>query len=687
MNNYVFLDFEFNDTSERILNLVSVVAYVCKDGGLKRYVFWLHLDMKEQIKFNNFIDELIKEEFYFVAFAVIAEARSLLSLPFPPDVTKMKWIDLWVEYRNLKNNSNKLSYGKQLIKGKIRKTNPPNPKWMGPSGGDNSKSEDNYAAACYKLLDIEIDTERKTLMRDIIISKDEDLIEKHKKEILDYNEDDVINLPKMLSVVIKLYQSRYPKKLHKNIGQWMLNRGEFAARTAVMERDGYAINYEYTKNFSDNVVNILGDIQGEINDLFPDITPFKYKPKTGLYSWDQKATRAWISELDETIESNWVITDPSDRFPDGQYSLSVDSFTKFYDFRHNYPEESLGAQFVRYLKTKQNLNGFSANSKNKTIWDSVGRDGRVRPYTNIYRSQSSRSQPSSTSFMFLKAAWMRALVQPISGWSMGGIDYGSQEFLIAALESGDKNMIQAYASGDVYLWFGKACKRIPQDATKKSAAKMRDRFKSTVLGIMYLMMAASLSIKITNDTGEYCSEEEAQEFIDLFDEVFSKFSAFRDEIFYKYKEDGYLILDSGWTMWGNNPNHRSVKNCPIQGKGADIMRKAVALAQDVGLKIPFTLHDALYLESKTDEILEDMDKLAYCMDEAFRFYYPDCRELANVRLDGNIWGKDYPDEESKVFTPEGMEIKRQQIYVDPRSRKEYEKFKKYFVRDEILDLL
>ena len=676
---FAFLDFEFNHSKDKFLNLVA--CDIRLSNGDFRGVYWLHNNVQDQIRLSDTINFLHNEGFIFVAYSAIAEVRSVLSLPNMPEVTEMQWIDLWLEYRNLLNHNNKFSYGEQLIKGKIKKTFPPKPKWHN-SDQDSSKPEDNYAAACFKLLGILVDTDRKKAVRDIIISADEELIEANKQEILDYNEDDVINLPALLKRILDIYKKSYPKSLHPKIKGWMLGRGNYAARSGVMERDGYAINFDYTRNFADSIGDILGEIQGEVNDLFPDVTPFNYKPKTGTYSWNQKVTRAWIEEL--PFADKWVTTDPSTRHPDGQLSLSLDAFQKFFNHQHSFPKDNLGAQIVRYLKAKQNLNGFSANTTKSTIWDSIGSDGRVRPYMNIYRSQSSRSQPSSTSFMFLKSAWMRALVQPEAGKAMGGIDWKSQEFLIAAYESGDMAMEEAYFTGDVYLWFGKACKKIPQDATKKSHAKLRDRFKSSVLGIMYLMGAESLSIKIANDTGEPCTEDEAQDYIDLFDTIFWKYAEYRDEIHARYKEENMLILADGWTMWGGNNNQRSIKNCPIQGMGACIMRKAVEFAQEAEIMIPFTLHDALYIEDNTEEMAGSMDLLARAMDDACKFYYPGKKPAL---LDGSIWSPDFEDEDGEVSTYLGMKLKRQQIYIDGRGREEYESFKKYFIRDEILDLL
>ena len=67
---------------------------------------------------------------------------------------------------------------------------------------------------------------------------------------------------------------------------------------------------------------------------------------------------------------------------------------------------------------------------------------------------------------------------------------------IAAALSGDRNMLDAYNSGDSYLAFAKQAKAVPEDATKKSHGKERDLFKACVLGVQYGMEAESLAIKI-----------------------------------------------------------------------------------------------------------------------------------------------------------------------------------------------
>lgn len=687
----LFLDFEYNGSNEKKLNLVSCVVYVYdKDWNFEESErYWLHDSKDVQRELVETLLHYKQRNYMFIAYNVIAEARSLLSLGMK--VTDIHWVDLWLEYRNLLNHNHKLSYGKQLIKGK-KKITKPKVSFYDNDSENHAKPEDGYAAACYKLLDEEVDTDRKDRIRELIISGNRKEIERHRDEVLEYNEDDVVRLPDMLKKMMALYKRKYRTSDLKQLKQWMINRGNYSARTALMEQLGYPVNYEYMRNFADSVGDILGKIQGEINELnrkhgwIPDADPFKYDIRKGKYSWNQVATRSWIKSIEPSLPHNWDKTDPSKLHSKGQYSLSAESFQKYFHDRHSYSQESLGSQFVRFLKTRQHLAGFS-NSSRSTIWDAIGSDKRVRPYFNIYGSQSSRSQPSSTTFLFLKSAWMRSLCEPAKGMAMGGIDWKSQEVLIAGLEADDKNLLEAYHSGDVYLWFAKKVGAVPKDATKKSHGDIRDRFKATVLGIMYLMGAKSLAAKITNDTGVPTSEEEAQELIDLFDDLFYSYADFKDDFFHHYKNVGYVTLKDGWTMWGDNPNHRSVKNMPIQGAGADIMRRAVTYAQDLGLAIPFTLHDALYAEFDSD-YLEAMDSLNYAMIESFQDYYPRySREEKMVGTDANIWSPDYPEGREYVKTPKGLVVKRERIYVDERAGDEYNKFSRYFQRDEILDLL
>ena len=662
-----YTDFEFNRIVHPQVNLVSGAIFDPTTKYKKNY--WLHNDKKAQARakadYERF--DLI------IAFSAIAECRSFLALGLDP--LKFDWIDLFLEYRCLTNHNDNLQWGKQLVNGKVKNTRKPRPKWQREEGEEAAgfRATHSLAEATYKLTGQIRDTEHKDKMRELIISDPEFFSVKQREEIMKYGMQDVVFLPLMWKRIKEEYFKLDPSLTEEQLIKDAILRGRFAAHTSIMEAKGYPINVEKTKNFSSQVGNILFDIQREINELFPKIKPFKWDRRDNRFTWNQKITREWI-ENETPHAKDWMKTDT------GALSLSLEAFERYFDFKHNYPKNNFGAQIVRFLKLKQSIYGFvpSAKEGKKTFWDSVGPDGRVRPYTNIYGSQASRSQPSSTGFMFLKPAWMRALVEPAPGMAMGGIDYGSEEYYIQALLSGDQNMIKAYLSGDVYLAFAKDAGIVPSTATKESHKKERDTAKATVLAISYLMSKYGLAIKLTQDSGEEWDEDMSQEMIDLFYEAYPLLKEFQDWIVQDYQDNGFLRLPCGWYVFGDNENHRSVTNAPSQGFGASVLRKAVDLAVARGLYVCFTLHDALYIEFKKGEEYK-MEILRDCMREAFQFYFPkEDKELAGkIKLDPFIWGPDYkPDSEIKLKS--GYVVPCSNLYIDSRSQVDYDAFSKYF---------
>ena len=675
----LFLDTEYNGTANKKLNLVCCSDNINGDR-------WLHRDeIAKKVLAERYFS--MRKSHTFVSYSVTAEARAFLAMGLNP--LDFKWIDLYLEWRMLTNHNDVFGYGKQLINGRVVRTRRLPAYSLKNKKLNYSKCEHNLAACTFKLLGVQIDTEHKTNMRNLIISAPEKFSEEDQKSIMDYCASDIKYLPKILDKMNAFYKSKLTKKDFKGLKEAAHLRGEFAARTAIMERVGYPIDVKKTRNFSRSTGKILSDIQTFINKQFPEITPFERKSKKDLrFAQKEKKLFSWIETL--PFKKNWPKT------AGGKYSLALDSYTKFFDFSHNYPDDNFGAQMVRLLKTKQSLNGFmprEIGAKRKSFWESVGTDGRVRPFLGIYGAQSSRSQPSATGFIPLKAAWMRALISPPKGKAICGIDYGSQEFLLAGLVAKDTNMISAYESGDVYLWAAKQWGIVPMDGTKEEYQSERDQCKSAVLGIGYGMGAAGLARNIENNTGVKVLEEKAAEYIQNYDETFSKYSEWKVDALNKYKDRGYLILPDGWIMFGDNDNDRSTKNCPIQGLGAAIMRKAVQLAQAAGLKVIFTLHDAIYIEYDKPTMpyhIRPELTLKRCMDEAFRFYFEgELKNKANVRMDGKLWGFENFEEEQKrwEYLKDEFPVKVQNTYIDGRSKKDYERFKKYFEDNIALEIL
>jgi len=673
INQFLSLDFEYKGTNNARYDVVSAAwKKTGKDAG----AIWLHKDLKLMKDFKEWMDLTVKDHYIILAFNVDAEARALISMGINP--LKFKWIDIQAEWKMLINHCDKYRYGKHFIDGKFKTT------YRRAYGDDDDnrphdKPPSNLLGCTYKMLgNVGLkDYEQKEEMRKLILNTSE-YSSKNKLDILDYGKSDVGDLEDLYYAITNAFESLLGNDFNEEeMLKEQLWRGESVARAAIIAASGYPVNREKVVNFTQNIPQIIKDCQEDINAQFPEMEVFKWNKRAERYSLNTKAPQTWIEESE--YAGVW------DKSPKTKkYSLSLDAFEKHFHFRHDFPRDNFPAQFLRYLKLQQSLNGFkpkSVTAKNrKTFFSSYGLDDRAHPYLNAYGAQSSRYQPKATGFIHLKAAWMRSLVEPRPGRAIAAIDYGSEEFLLSALISGDENMLKAYESGDVYLYFAKLAGAVPWDGTKKEYGEARNLFKATTLGISYQMGAEALARKLTQDTGRLVEKDEAKELISKFYEAFPDYEAWIEHNEMVYSNQDYLKLADGWYMWGDNDNRRSVGNMPIQGMGACILRKAVQLCQDAGLKVIIPLHDALYIEYESGD-LSKLDKFHECMREAFSYYFEYDEDLAYkahylIRLDCDTWGPAYEDGE--LETPGGNIVKSQKIYIDSRSAKEYAQFSRYF---------
>lgn len=661
MRKYLYLDSEYNRTNEARFNVVCFA--LISDQG--KEVFWLY-GQNSSDEFSDRIEWFISQGYIFVAYNVESEASALISMGIDP--LRMKWIDLYLEFVMLSNHNNAIAKGEQLVHGKVKRL----------SNHGLEKGSNSLAAALFKLLGIRIDTDHKNKMRDLIISCPLEFSVEEGMAIMEYCMSDVTNLPALLKAITEQIVKYVPKEYlptWRDEAHW---RAEYAVRTAMMVRHGYPINVEWVKNLTENIPALIRECAEDINSQFP-IKPFKWNKKENRYSMDTKVVKDWISKCPHAKQ--WERTETN------EYSMSADAWKQFYNYSHDYPEGNFGAQMLRYANFTQQLKGFTPSKGKASFWDYVGSDGMVRPYMNIYRAQSSRSQPSSTSFLFLKTGWMRSLCVPPKGKAIGAVDYSSQEFLIGGLLARDRKMIEAYASGDVYLAYGKQIGLIPKDGTKATHSIQRDAQKPVILGWQFWTTGYGLAIQLNEISGTNdWDNEKAQILLDRLDETYLTFSEFRKNQMDIYQSRRYVRLLDGFYMFGDNPKFRSVGNCPTQGAGACVMRKAVQLAQDAGLTVIKTLHDQLFIMFDESD-LSAMDTLRECMYEAFIFYFPE-RDKENaklIRMDAKVWSDSYKDGEIK--TPKGFSLECQRRYIDKRAKKQHEQFSRFFEQDLHLELL
>jgi hypothetical protein len=633
-----------------------------------RKTLWLYKDdaAKEQAK--AYIQKALDAGYVMVAYVIEAEARATHTLfgrefMFPA-------IDLYLEYRNLLNHNDELSYGHQYIDGKTIKTTKPPNKWaVGEYDPDDPDEEDDahhkpsysLAAATYKLLAVKIDTEEKTAVRDIIIECDPAKLLESKERILLYNESDVEHLPKLLTAVALQNTMQSFTLMHWY--QSALKRGEYGIRTARMVRLGYPINHDKVNLFTANVRGILEAAIDDCLDHSGEVESFRFEKRTGGYVQSQKAIRDWVRAQGKP---HWRKTKA------GEISLSKDAFKDWY----NSESPGFAGAFCRYSKTKQSLNGFlpAKTSKKKQFKEFIGTDGRVRPYFGIYGSQSSRSQPGATSYLWLKAKWMQNFLEAPPGYALASADFASQEFLVAAIISQDKAMMEAYASGDPYLDFGKRAFLIPPDGTKESHRMMREVCKTCVLGMSYLMSAKGLAPRLTQAMGREVTTEQAEELIKAFDTAFPNYAQWRMDIRNTYATDKCLVLSDGWTMWADNDNFRSVANFPVQGEGAVILREAVARLQDSKINVIATVHDSVVIQFKSENTDKVLPLFRDCMILAFESVMKKFGNTFPIRVDGEAWSRDYVERDGS--TVHGFSLSNE--FIHEKAHADYERYKKFF---------
>ncbi len=656
-----YIDFEFRGSRERKLDLICCSILLRENGEqLSVRNYWLRSD-KEKLVARYLIQDLRAEGYVFISYVLEAEIRSIQALHL--DIEHHNLVDLYLEYRCLLNRNNDLAYGKQLIRGEILTTKPPISKYEQPEGDNDlhHKPEYSLAAALYKLLGVQIDTKHKDQMRDLCINGSPKDLEDDKLAIMKYCQSDVMLLPKLASAI----QGEF-RKLGVDTKEWAraaLKRGEYAYRTAVMLEEGYPVNVKKLEKFTKAIPAIL---EKASEDCLEHGDYFTWCKKTNKYRAVEANIRQWVEA--SPYAHLWRKTAGK------QLSLSRDAFRDWYD------SESPGfsGAYCRYLKTKQSLNGFmpAANGKNK-FSDFLGSDGRVRPYMGIYGSQSARSQPGATGFIPLKAAWMKNFIEPKPGFCLASADFVSQEFLISALISQDFKMMDAYKSGDVYLSFAKAIGLVPASATKESHKRERDIAKTLVLGISYDMTATGLAPRLTEKSGKAVSVDQAQDYIDAFFETYEDFAEWKAETIRDYKEDGCLKLQDGWVMWGDNDNLRSVGNFPIQGTGSVILRKAVALCQDAGLRVLYTVHDSICVEFPESK-MESVKTLRDCMISAFRQVMEPYGQVIDVGIDGHVWSRDFCDGVNWLQEDWEKDFQYSVEYCDKKGEKDLARYKEFF---------
>lgn len=387
-----------------------------------------------------------------------------------------------------------------------------------------------------------------------------------KRAIIDYCESDVIALQKLLNQMIH----------HLDLPRALL-RGRYMNAAAHIESTGIPIDTVSLLAFKGNWESIQKALIEKLDTKF------------GIYEGLTFKTDRFLQYL--------IANDlPWPRLASGRLDLKDETFREMASL---YPQ----IQPIRELR--------SALSQMRLSALAVGKDGRNRTLLSAFRSRTGRNQPSNSKYIFGQASWLRGLIKPQPGYGLAYLDWSQQEFGIAAALSGDQKMIEAYQSGDPYLEFAKQAGAVPPSATKQSHKAERDKFKACVLAVQYGMGPDSLAKRIRQPAAV------AKDLLRLHQDTYKAFWKWSDATVDYAMLNGKLWTTFGWTIHNSkNANPRFLRNFPMQGNGAEMLRHACCLAIEGGIRVCAPVHDAILIEAPLNDLEEHVRAAKEAMTEA-----------------------------------------------------------------------
>lgn len=389
-----------------------------------------------------------------------------------------------------------------------------------------------------------------------------------KRALLDYCEEDVQALDKVLRAM--------GPEIEPQLGRALL-RGRFMAAAARIEWTGSPIDVPTWERLRDGLDGIRDRLIEEVDQDFSVY-------ESGSFKVERFA--AWLSRN----EIPWP------RLASGKLDMKDRTFR---DMARIHPRLA-PLRELRYTLDKLKLRDLA-----------VGPDGRNRCLLSAFQAKTGRNQPSNSRFIFGPAVWLRSLIQPQPGTALIYLDWEQQEFGIAGALSGDAAMMAAYASGDPYLTFAKQAGAAPGEATKRSHSDVRELFKQCVLAVQYGMGPYSLGVRIGKP------EPYARELLELHRKTYADFWIWSDAAVRWAMATGKLHTVFGWEVHvGENFNDRSLRNFPMQGNGAEMLRLACCLLTEQGIRVCAPVHDAVLIEARLEDLDGVLARARTVMEEA-----------------------------------------------------------------------
>jgi len=410
--------------------------------------------------------------------------------------------------------------------------------------------------------------EHKDRMRDLILSN-EDYTPEPRREIQDYNREDVDDTAALLDAMAPTIDIDHA-----------LFRGRYMAAVARMERVGLPIDSDYLNELVPNWDAIrLHYIQRDDEFHLYDGVNF-----VEARLWDLIEARGW----------DWP------RTPTGKYQLKA---------------ATIGKQATRYpeLKSLARLRDQIAELRINKLANTVGPDGFSRCPLLPFWTVTGRNQPSAPDKMFLPGlpTWLHGLLKPPRGMALVELDLVAEEPAIVAGLSGDPGMIADYQNGDVHWQFAVRAGLAASDADVDQ--HLRDLCKPVCHGMNYGMTPYGIAAK-TKKSLDWARAMHARH-----RHAYPVFHQWIGDVIAQARFDEVIVSPFGWRQVVTaDTRTRSLMNFMAQAGGSDVMRLVSIVATECGITIAAPVHDAFWVLVPLDDLDATVTRMSEIMTEAGR---------------------------------------------------------------------
>ena len=411
------------------------------------------------------------------------------------------------------------------------------------------------------------------------------------KQILDYCQSDTDVLAQVFIKQVEDIEEKLNLKTEEQFETelWqILNRGYAISCVSLVERNGIPVDVNLINKFNETwpkVKNILIEKFNKDIDVFNENLTFSH------------------AKFDELIKRNGL----DRRWP----RMKSGHFTT----NKKYVKQNLHIKDLakfNEIRTFQNMTKLTSYTP--------GYDGRVRTSLNMLGTITGRASPSSAKYPFGASKWARNFIKPSYGNYLVYLDYKSQEPGVMGYLSGDKNLIQSYESGDIYINTAKLFGYWDELASKQEKKKIRNKFKVLYLASSYGQGPRAIAESLK------CSVAHAKFLQMKYHETYKKYFNWNKGFIEAGLNKNYLTTIYGWQRHikdlfqfkdGKKIDiRRSLLNWPIQSHGAEILRKALIDLTDENFEVCALVHDAVLIQIPIPEFSQRLEEAKDIMQKA-----------------------------------------------------------------------